>query len=492
MFNLSSLSLRFSIHVLLSFAFLTAACSSPATTDGNSDANSADSSGDSSAATAPSVSAETPTAGATGVALNTKIFATFSEAMDPLSIDGSTFVLKNGATAIAGTVTAGPDDRTATFTPASNLPAGVTLTASLTVGVKSATGHALAADFTWTFVTGSEVDQAAPGVSGSNPVNNATGTPINVKIAATFSEAMDPASITAATFTLARGTEAIAGSVAYGTVGTTAIFTPAVSLPSNATITATITTSAKDLAGNALAAPYVWTFTTGSTVAKGPATVYLGTAGHFAILSKTGISTVPGSHVTGDIGVSPAAATYLTGFSLKADPSNVFATSTQVVGKVYAADYAVPTPANLTTAISNLEGAYTDAAGRPTPDFLELGSGNIGGLTLAPGLYKWTSSITIPTNLTISGGADDVWIFQTTGDLALTAAKQVILAGGAQAKNIFWNIAGHATFGADSHFEGIVLCKTDATLETGASMNGRMLVQTQVALQKATFTEPVQ
>jgi hypothetical protein len=194
--------------------------------------------------------------------------------------------------------------------------------------------------------------------------------------------------------------------------------------------------------------------------------------------------------VTGDIGISPAAASFITGFSLVADATNVFATSSQVVGKAYAANYAVPTPSNLTTAISNMESAYSDAAGRPTPDFLELGTGNIGGLTLVPGLYKWTSTVTIPVDVVISGGANDVWIFQTTGDLTMSAGKNVTLSGGAQAKHIFWQVAGKATFGANSHFEGIVLAKTDITLQTGATMNGRALAQTQVALQQATLTQP--
>jgi len=196
--------------------------------------------------------------------------------------------------------------------------------------------------------------------------------------------------------------------------------------------------------------------------------------------------------VTGNIGISPAAATYITGFSLVVDSTNVFATSTQIVGRAYAADYAVPSPSNLTTAVSNMESAYTDAASRPTPDFLELGTGNIGGLTLAPGLYKWTSTVTLPTDVTISGGANDVWIFQTTGDLMMSASKRITLAGGALAKNIFWQVAGRASFGAGAHFEGVLLCKTDVMLETGASMNGRILAQTEVVLQQATVTQPAQ
>jgi hypothetical protein len=239
------------------------------------------------------------------------------------------------------------------------------------------------------------------------------------------------------------------------------------------------------------------TNTTGRNPAgAGPAAVSLGSAGDpgaagsYVVLAKTGISSVPGSALTGDIGLSPAAASFVTGFSLIADATNVFATSTQVSGKVFAANYAVPSPINLTTAIGSMEGAYSDAASRPTPDFLELSTGNIGGLTLVPGLYKWTSTVTIPANLTIAGGANDVWIFQTSGDLTMAAAKTVTLSGGARAKNIFWQVAGQATLGANSHFEGVVLSKTAITLQTGATMNGRALAQTQVALQQATITQP--
>ena len=218
----------------------------------------------------------------------------------------------------------------------------------------------------------------------------------------------------------------------------------------------------------------------------------LGAAGSYAILAKTGISNVTGSTVTGDMGLSPAAASFITGFSLVADSTNVFSSSSSVVGRVYAANYAVPSPSNLTTAIGSMETAYTDAAGRSTPDFLELGTGNLGGLTLAPGLYKWTSSVTIPTGVTIAGGANDVWIFQTSGDLSIAAAKNVTLSGGAQAKNIFWQVAGQATLGATSHFEGIILSKTAITLQTGATMKGRALAQTQVALDNNAITQPAQ
>ena len=232
-------------------------------------------------------------------------------------------------------------------------------------------------------------------------------------------------------------------------------------------------------------------------VGDGPAGVNLtpsdpndmGAAGNYVILAKTGVSNATGSDITGHIGVSPVAATYITGFALVADATNVFATSSAVTGKVYAANYAVPTPSNLTTAIGSMETAYTDAAGRTPPDFNELSTGNLGGLTLAPGLYKWTNTVTIPTNVTISGGATDIWIFQIAGDLTMSAAKSVILAGGAKAENIYWQVAGHVTIGTNSQFHGIILGKTGVTLQANAALNGRIYAQTAVILDNNVVTE---
>jgi len=151
---------------------------------------------------------------------------------------------------------------------------------------------------------------------------------------------------------------------------------------------------------------------------------------------------------------------------------------------------AVPTPVKMTTAILDMQTAYTDAAGRPNPGFLNLGSGNIGGKTLAPGLYHWGSDVTIPSNVTLAGGANDVWIFQMSGNLIVSNSVRVILRGGAKAKNVFWQVAGQATLGTNSRFAGIILSQTAITLQTGASLNGRALAQSQVALQKSTVSTP--
>ncbi len=230
--------------------------------------------------------------------------------------------------------------------------------------------------------------------------------------------------------------------------------------------------------------------------AANPSSVNLGTAGNYAILAQTGVSTVPTSAVTGNIGVSPVAASYITGFSLVSpvivDAAGNYSTSPQVTGKIYAADYNTPTnptPANLTTAVGDMGTAYTDASSR-APDFTELATGNIGGLTMTSGVYKWGTGVTIPTNVTLSGGANDVFIFVVAQDITMAAGKSVILSGGAQAKNIFWVVAGQVTLGTGAHFEGIVLSKTAIHLNTGASINGRLLAQTAVTLDQSVVTAP--
>lgn len=212
--------------------------------------------------------------------------------------------------------------------------------------------------------------------------------------------------------------------------------------------------------------------------------VDLGTAGNYVILGKSGISTVPVSAVTGDIAVSPIDSTAITGFSLTLDSTTKFATSPQVTGKIYAANYASPTPATLTVAINDMETAFTDAAGRTTPDFTEHGAGNIGGLTLPPGLYKWGTGVTIPTDVTLSGDQNDVWIFQVAGNITMASDKSVILSGGARSANVFWQVAGGTgvDIGTGAHFEGNVMAKAGINLNTGASINGRLLSQTAVTL----------
>jgi len=227
---------------------------------------------------------------------------------------------------------------------------------------------------------------------------------------------------------------------------------------------------------------------TGTAGGRGPAPVPLNSAGTYAILAKTGISTVPTSVITGNIGLSPAAASFITGFSLVLPVGASAATSSQVSGSVLAANYAAPTPANLTTAVSAMEAAYLNAAGRVTPDFTNLNSGNLGGLTLPAGLYRFASAVTIPTDVTLSGNANDVWIFQIAGGLTMASGTRVLLTGGALPANVFWQTTGVVSLGTTARIQGQVLSQTSITLGTGATALGRLLAQTAVTLDASTVT----
>ncbi len=216
---------------------------------------------------------------------------------------------------------------------------------------------------------------------------------------------------------------------------------------------------------------------------KGPLPVGLGLADDFVILSKSGITDVPSSAITGDIGSSP-----ITGAAIGV-------TCAEVTGNIYTVDAAGPAckiqDANkLSVAVGDMQTAYTDAGSRTLPDFTELGAGDISGMTLVPGLYKWSSSLGITGGVTLSGGAEDVWIFQVAGDLSAESGAIVALSGGAQAKNIFWQVGGQTTLHTTAQFKGIILCQTLIAMNTGAKLDGRALAQTAVTLEKNAVKAP--
>jgi len=221
----------------------------------------------------------------------------------------------------------------------------------------------------------------------------------------------------------------------------------------------------------------------GADVSPSVGPVNLGSARAFVILSKSGITDVPASAITGNVGTSPitGAADHLT--------------CAEVTGKVYSVDATGPAPCNikspakLTAAVGDMQTAYTDAASRP-PTTTELGAGNIGGLTLAPGVYSWSTSVTIPDSIALKGGRNAVWIFQISKNLIVSSGKSVVLRGHARARNVFWQVAGKTTLGTTSHFEGTILSKTLIAMKTGASINGRLLAQTAVTLQMNSVTAP--
>lgn len=439
---------------------------------------------------APTVESTGPVNNAAGVPTNSKLVATFSIPMDDASIDITSFAAAaDGEAPVTGTVNLDADSNTAVFTAASGFSASTEYTATITTTATSMDGMALANDYTWTFTTGTGADNTAPTVESSDPANGATGVPINRNVDVVFNETMDPTTFNATTFTLTGpDAEAVAGSISY--LGTTATFEPTDLLEADSEYTVTLTTGVNDLAGNALAADVTSTFTTGSAIAEGPAPVNLGTAGNYVVLAKSAISTTGTTAVVGNIAVSPAAETFITGFSQARDASDEFSTSAIVTGNIYAADMAVPTPSKLTTAIGDMEIAYTDAAGRSSPDHTELGAGDISGRTLEPGLYKWGTGLLMASDVTLSGGANDVWIFQVAEDITVENGVAITLAGGALPKNIFWQVAGQVTLGTTADFKGIILSKTQIVLNNGAVLNGRAMAQTAVTLDANAVTQP--
>jgi hypothetical protein len=223
---------------------------------------------------------------------------------------------------------------------------------------------------------------------------------------------------------------------------------------------------------------------TSAVALAGQEPVDLGTAGSFTILSKSGVTDVYASSITGNVGSSP-----ITGAA-------ILLRCTEVTGTIFAVDAAGPRPCAvnsatfLTSAVDDMEDAYLDAEGRTSPDFTEVGAGEIGGKTLRPGLYKWGTGVSISSNVTLSGGRNDVFIFQVAGTLLQASATKVRLSGGVKAKNVFWQVAGVVAIGTTAHFEGNILAKTLISMKTGATANGRLLAQTAVTLQKNDISVP--
>ena len=343
-----------------------------------------------------------------------------------------------------------------------------------------------------------------PTVTSTSPVNLAEKTSTSTQnydsmvvtgtvVTATFSQAMDAATITSdpagaqTTFTLKEtisGTD-VPGIVTMSGDNKQAIFTPdARALAANTQYTATVTTAAADANHASLANAVTWSFTTSPIpfIARDP--VNLRSAGSFAILTQTGITDVYKSAVVGDVGTSP-----ITGAAL-------LLSCDEVVGTMYTVDAggppcAVTAPSKLTTAIGDMGFAYADADGRMFPDHTELGNGEIGGLTLTPGLYKWGTGVLISTDVTLIGGPTDVWIFQIAGTVGQASGTQVHLTGGALAKNVFWQSAGAVSIGTTAVFEGVMLAKTMVAVKTGATVNGRLLAQTAVTLQMNQVNQPL-
>jgi hypothetical protein len=413
---------------------------------------------------APTVISTDPANNAMGVFLNKIVTATFSEPMDQLTLNDTTFTIKQGTTPIAGTVSY--TGTTASFTPSSNLLSGTTYTATITTGAKNVSGTTLANDYVWTFTIGSI---SAPTVISTDPANIATDVVLNQIVTATFSETMDSLTLTATTFTIRYGSMSVAGTVSC--TGTTATFTPKSSLLSGTTYTATITTGAKNVSGIPLANNYVWTFSTGATVS--PLGVDLKTVARFGIIAYTTVTNNAGPSViiNMDVGIYPGLLSSVTGFP----PATI------VNGALYGADSPDPVPDELIQAKLDLTAAYLFAEGATSPAPATV-SGDQGGKTLAPGIYKSTSTLLIQSGdltLDAQGDANAVWIFQIASGFTTIggAGGNVILTGGAQAKNVFWQVGSSATIGDYTSFKGNILALTSITMNSHATAEGRMLAR---------------
>jgi len=418
--------------------------------------------------TAPTVISVAPPNGSIGACPSTIVTATFSKAMNPATINSTTFTLTSPGTppvAVAGVVTYNASSNTAIFTPASALALSTPYTATITTGATDTFGNALASNFVWSFTTGSTTCLTGPPtVISTAPPNGAGGICPNTVVVATFSEAMNPSTINATTFTLtAPGPTPVAGAVTYDAPSHAATFTPTNPLALSTPYTATITTGAQDLFGNPLASDFVWSFTTSAVACN--AIVPLGTACSFGILAATPVVSNSGpTVVTGDVGIWPAAS--ITGFG----PGGGTITGVFDAGNAAA----MAAQGDLTT-------AYNFAAGAAGGAVL---TADIGGQTLAPGVYKTTSAqptLGITGILTLDGGGDPnaVWIFQIVSSLTTAATNsQVILTNGANSHNVFWQVGSSATLGTTTTFAGTIMAQASITLGTGATLDGRALART--------------
>lgn len=402
----------------------------------------------------------------TDVALNKQISATFSMPMDPATLTGSTYSIRQGSTPVSGTITY--SGSTVVFTAASDFTAGTEYTATITTGASNVSGINMQSDYVWTFTTGSV---ASPRVTSTDPANLATNVALDQVVSATFSETMDAATLTVASFKVMNGDIEVSGVVAYS--GSTATFTPDANLLSGVTYTAKITTDATNAGGAPLADDYVWTFNTNQPL--GPQRVDLRSVARFGIIAGVGVSNNAGfSEIRNlDVGISPGVRSSITGF-----PPAII-----VNGGMYASDDTAPpgVPAMLTQAKQDLTDAYLFAEGATFPAPVSV-AGDQGGLTLAPGLYKSTSTLLIQAGdltLDAQGDANAVWIFQIASDFTTVggAGGNVILSGGAQASNVFWQVGSSATIGDFTQFHGTVLALTSITMNSGATAVGRMLAR---------------
>ncbi len=459
-------------------------------------------------ATRPTVSVTTPANAAPAAPNNTRVSASFSEAMNPTTINGSSFTLTNTTlgTAVTGTVSYSVASRTATFTPTTPalLPNNTLFTATLTTAATDLAGNALggntavvpaAGNHVWTFTTSAVSDSTAPTVTTINPADGATAVCLTRVVSATFSEPMNAATITPSTFTVTAAGVPVAATVSYDAASQVASFTTtsAAGFAPSTAFAVTIesgATGVMDLAGNALAADRTWSFTTGTVACAGP--VNLGTAATFgafgggAGLTNHGVNTV----VNGNLGTT-AACTLITGFH---DASNTYSETILDVGAVNGIINCGPPAPGTTTTLAIATQARADAlaaynALAALPPGSDPGAGQLGGLVLAPATYTsagGTFDITTgDLTLDAQGNADAVWVFQAASALTVglsATPRRVVLINGAQARNVFWQVGSAARIEDGSSMVGTIIAPAGVTISTVGQLMQTTLVGRAIGL----------
>ena len=431
----------------------------------------------------PTVTQQVPAQDAVA-ATNTQVTVTFSEEMAPASLNTDSFSLKTsvGDTPIAGTVSYVVGARTATFKPTSALPSNTAFTATVSSAVTDLAGNSMLSPKVWTFTTAEVLDTTPPSVTLVNPADASSAICINKTVNATFSEPMDPLSLTSATLSLAPSSSLgtpVPALITYDALTQIASINPSANLTASTAYTATVlsgTTGAKDLAGNAMLSDKIWVFTTGTGECQSP--VALGSASNFAILASAAITNNPTSLITGDVGLTPDTGANITGFSAPLS-------CPEVVGRIYAVDSTGPACALvdavlLSNAKTDALAAYTDAtnAVRGTPTAI---STNLAGLTFYPGLYESLTTLDLSAGgiltLDAQGDPNAVFVIRSATAITTLSTSQVVLSGGAKASNVFWSAGSAITLGVNSVMKGNLLASTAITLETGAQLDGRALNQ---------------
>ena len=423
----------------------------------------------------PKILTTDPTKLATNVALNKSVTATFSAAMSSTTLTSSTFTLMNGAINIVGVVSY--TGVVATFNPNNDLKSNTVYTATIKAGVKNVNGTPLAKDSVWTFTTATVL---APTVILTDPADQDASVALNQNVTATFNEAMNSATISTTTFTIMEGLNPVSGVVSYA--ANTASFNPNSDFVAGKTYTAKVTNGVQNVGGTNMASDYVWSFTIPTTAIV--PFVDLKFAGRFGILSGVGVSNNAGASVINnlDVGIYPGARSSVTGFP----PATI------VNGNIYAADDGGATAAMLNQAKLDLVAAYLFVEGATSPAPATV-SGDQGGKTLAPGIYKSTSTLLIQNGdltLDAQGNPNAVFIFQVASAFTTVggAGGSIILSGGAQAKNIYWQTGSSATIGTYTNFYGNVLALQSITMGAYSNAVGRMLAQNGSVVMTSTNT----